>query len=76
MTGQISEVEAIKIIKECRNTPDFQPYHYVNQALDMAMDALEKQIKLKTWIENYKKKDELLFDKSNVISLLEEFRLE
>lgn len=28
------------------------------------------------WIEHYKKKDTLLFDKNNVISLLEEFRLE
>lgn len=43
MAEQISEMEAIKRIKECRNTPNFQPYHYMNQALDMAISALEKQ---------------------------------
>lgn len=33
----------IKRIKECRNTPNFQPYIYMNEALNMAIKALEKQ---------------------------------
>ena len=40
----MTESEAIKRIKECRNTPNFQPYIYMNEALNMAMQALEKQI--------------------------------
>lgn len=40
----MKEQEAIKRIKECRNTPNFQPYIYMNEALDMAIKALEKQI--------------------------------
>ena len=36
----ISKSEAIKRIKECKNTPNFQPYTYVNEALDMAIDVL------------------------------------
>lgn len=35
----ISKSEAIKRIKECKNTPNFQPYTYVNEALDMAIDV-------------------------------------
>ncbi len=38
------EIEAIKRIKECKNTPNFQPYTYMNEALNMAIKALEKQI--------------------------------
>lgn len=34
----------IKRIKECRNTPNFQPYIYMNEALNMAIKALEKQM--------------------------------
>ena len=40
----MTEIEAIKRINECRNTPNFQPYHYVNEALEMGIKALEKQI--------------------------------
>ena len=40
----MTEREAIKRIKECRNTPNFQPYIYMNEALNMAIKALEKQI--------------------------------
>lgn len=40
----MTESEAIKRIKECRNTPNFQPYIYMNEALNMAIQALEKQI--------------------------------
>lgn len=40
----MTENEAIKRIKECRNTPNFQPYIYMNEALNMAIQALEKQI--------------------------------
>lgn len=36
--------EAIKRIKECMNTPNFQPYLYMNEALNTAIAALEKQI--------------------------------
>lgn len=39
----MTESEAIKRIKECRNTPNFQPYIYMNEALNMAIQALEKQ---------------------------------
>lgn len=38
----ITENEAIKRINECRNTPNFQPYNYVNEALNMAIQALEE----------------------------------
>lgn len=48
----MTEREAIKRIKECRNTPNFQPYIYMNEALNMAIKALEKQIGVKP----YKKK--------------------
>lgn len=44
----MTEREAIKRIKECRNTPNFQPYIYMNEALNMAIKALEKQIPMKT----------------------------
>lgn len=37
--------EAIKRLKESRFT--IQPYNYMNQALDMAISALEKQEKFK-----------------------------
>lgn len=40
----MTEIEAIKRIKECKNTPNFQPYTYMNEALNMAIKALEKQI--------------------------------
>ena len=40
----MTENEAIKRIKECRNIPNFQPYIYMNGALNMAIKALEKQI--------------------------------
>lgn len=43
----MTESEAIKRIKECRNTPNFQPYIYMNEALNMAIQALEKQIPMK-----------------------------
>ena len=43
----MTESEAIKRIKECRNTPNFQPYIYMNEALNMAIQALEKQISRK-----------------------------
>lgn len=43
----MTESEAIKRIKECRNTPNFQPYIYMNEALNMAIQALEKQIPTK-----------------------------
>lgn len=46
----ITEQEAIKRIKECRNTPSFQPYMYMNEALDMAIAALEKQIR-NSWVK-------------------------
>ena len=35
---------AIKRIKECKNTPNFQPYTYMNEALNMAIQALQKQL--------------------------------
>lgn len=38
----MAEQEAIKRIKECRNTPNFQPYRYMNEALDTAINALEE----------------------------------
>ena len=38
----MTESEAIKRIKECMNTPNFQPYFYVNEALNMAIKALEE----------------------------------
>lgn len=38
----MTESEAIKRIKECRNTPNFQPYIYMNEALNMAIKALEE----------------------------------
>lgn len=38
----MTESEAIKRIKECRNTPNFQPYIYMNEALNMAIQALEE----------------------------------
>ena len=44
----MTEREAIKRIKECRNTPNFQPYIYMNESLNMAIQALEKQIAKKT----------------------------
>lgn len=56
----MTENEAIKRIKECRNTPNFQPYVYMNEALNMAIKALEKQEKIKEIIENanlWSKKD-------------------
>lgn len=40
----ITQEEAIKRLKESRFT--IQPYNYMNQALDMAISALEKQIKI------------------------------
>lgn len=40
----MTEIEAIKRIKECKNTPNFQPYTYMNEALNMAIQTLEKQI--------------------------------
>ncbi len=40
--GRMTEQEAIKRIKECRNTPNFQPYSYMNEALDMAIKALQE----------------------------------
>ena len=40
----MTEIEAIKRIKECKNTPNFQPYTYMNEALNMAIQALQKQI--------------------------------
>lgn len=39
----ITQEEAIKRLKESRFT--IQPYNYMNQALDMAISALEKQEK-------------------------------
>lgn len=47
----MTEREAIKRIKECRNTPNFQPYIYMNEALNMGIKALEKQIPKKPDIE-------------------------
>ena len=41
----ITQEEAIKRLKESRFT--IQPYNYMNQALDMAISALEKQISMK-----------------------------
>lgn len=38
----MTESEAIKRIKECGNTPNFQPYIYMNEALNMAIKALEE----------------------------------
>ena len=38
----MTENEAIKRIKECMNTPNFQPYHYMNEALEMAIQSLEE----------------------------------
>ncbi len=38
----ITQEEAIKRLKESRFT--IQPYNYMNQALDVAISALEKQI--------------------------------
>ena len=38
----MTESEAIKRIKECRNTPNFQPYIYMNEALNMEIKALEE----------------------------------
>lgn len=49
------ENEAIKRIKECRNTPNFQPYIYMNEALNMAIKALEKQIPRKPTPIDYEK---------------------
>ena len=40
----ITSKEAIKRLKESRFT--IQPYNYMNQALDMAITALEKQEKI------------------------------
>lgn len=41
----ITQEEAIKRLKESRFT--IQPYNYMNQALDMAISTLEKQISMK-----------------------------
>ncbi len=41
----ITQEEAIRRLKESRFT--IQPYNYMNQALDMAISALEKQISMK-----------------------------
>lgn len=49
----MTENEAIKRIKECRNTPNFQPYIYMNEALNMAIHALEKQEKIKEVFTHY-----------------------
>lgn len=38
----MTESEAIRRIKECRNTPSFQPWFYMNEALNMAITALEE----------------------------------
>lgn len=38
----MTESEAIKRIKECRNKPNFQPCIYMNEALNMAIKALEE----------------------------------
>lgn len=71
----MTEQEAIEILEN--HTQYYIPNNGKDiQAYNMAISALEKQIKLQIWIEHYKKKDTLLFDKNNVISLLEEFRLE
>ena len=43
--------EAIKRIRECMNTPNFQPYLYMNEALNEAIEALEKQIPKKPNLE-------------------------
>lgn len=51
----MTESEAIKRIKECRNTPNFQPYIYMNEALNMAIKALEKQIPKKPMPIDYEK---------------------
>lgn len=40
----ITQEEAIRRLKESRFT--IQPYNYMNQALDMAISALEKQEKI------------------------------
>lgn len=40
----ITPEEAIRRIEACRYTPNFQPYLYMNEALDMAVDAIKKQI--------------------------------
>ena len=49
----MAESEAIKRINECRNTPGFQPYGYINEALNIAIKALEKQIAKKPIYDNY-----------------------
>lgn len=41
----ITQEEAIRRLEESRFT--IQPYNYMNQALDMAISALEKQISMK-----------------------------
>lgn len=56
----MTENEAIKRIKECRNTPNFQPYIYMNEALNMAIQALEE-------VQQYREKQILMKPKINRI---------
>ena len=42
--------EAIKRLKEARFT--VQPYQYINEALDMAIEALEQEPKIGRWIKS------------------------
>lgn len=60
----ITREEAIKRLKESRFT--IQPYNYMNQALDMAISALEKQIPKKPTPIDYKKYMDVV---NNAISL-------
>lgn len=66
----MTESEAIKRIKECRNTPNFQPYIYMNEALNMAIKALEE-------VQQYRAigtPEELQDMKSNYFEALSDWR--
>lgn len=46
------------------------------EALDMAMKALEKQEKLKEWIDGYKGRELFMIEKDELVSILKEFVVE
>ena len=55
------------------HTPDCSTASLINQELYMATQSLEMQDKLKEWIENFKHRDDFIVDKTELLSLLNEF---
>lgn len=70
--SQMAIKEAISTIKN----PAHVKASYLARALDMSVEALAMQDKLKSWIKSYKENPEpILMDKDQIIALLEEFEV-